>query len=118
RRVQGALVAACLVTCFAACSGGALATPPAFDGAAGMGAAAGAAGSAAGAAGTTTVVEAGATGGAGMTDAAQTDGGADVTPGPFREFDVPTPNSSPWGITVGPDGALWFTELVGGKIGR
>src|SRR5437868_6578127 len=38
--------------------------------------------------------------------------------GPFTEFDVPTMNSSPWGITVGPDGALWFTELVGGNIGR
>jgi virginiamycin B lyase len=32
------------------------------------------------------------------------------------EFLVPTPNSSPWGITVGPDNNLWFTEAR--KIGR
>ena len=31
---------------------------------------------------------------------------------------VPTPNSQPAGITVGPDGALWFTEENGHKIGR
>ena len=27
-------------------------------------------------------------------------------------------NSQPWGITAAPDGALWFTEYVGNKIGR
>lgn len=36
----------------------------------------------------------------------------------FLEFATPTPMSSPSGITVGPDGALWFTELSGNKIGR
>jgi virginiamycin B lyase len=34
------------------------------------------------------------------------------------EFPTPTANSSPWGITAGPDGALWFTELAAGQIGR
>jgi virginiamycin B lyase len=34
------------------------------------------------------------------------------------EFTVPTANSRPGGITVGPDGALWFTEENGHKIGR
>src|SRR5437660_697497 len=28
----------------------------------------------------------------------------------IKEFPVPTPNSSPEGITTGPDGNLWFTE--------
>lgn len=31
---------------------------------------------------------------------------------------MPTPNSEPSGITAGPDGALWFTEFDGNKIGR
>jgi virginiamycin B lyase len=35
----------------------------------------------------------------------------------ITEFPTPTVNSGPAGITTGPDGALWFTELVG-KIGR
>ena len=35
----------------------------------------------------------------------------------ITEYEIPTPNSSPGGITTGPDGALWFTESVG-KIGR
>ena len=34
------------------------------------------------------------------------------------EFTVPTPVSQPAGITLGPDGALWFTEENGHKIGR
>jgi virginiamycin B lyase len=34
------------------------------------------------------------------------------------EFLVPTPASQPAGITVGPDGAIWFTEENGHKIGR
>jgi streptogramin lyase len=33
-------------------------------------------------------------------------------------YPVPTINSTPFGITVGPDGALWFTEETGNKIGR
>jgi hypothetical protein len=38
----------------------------------------------------------------------------------FTEFPIPTLSSVPFGITTGPDGALWFTESVnpGGKIGR
>ena len=38
--------------------------------------------------------------------------------GKIIEFPVPTANSGPFGITAGPDGNLWFTELVGNKIGR
>jgi virginiamycin B lyase len=34
------------------------------------------------------------------------------------EFAVPTANSKPEGIAAGPDGALWFTENAGSKIGR
>src|SRR5215203_2454606 len=35
-----------------------------------------------------------------------------------NEFPIPTANSRPAGITTGPDGALWFTERGGDKIGR
>ncbi len=35
----------------------------------------------------------------------------------ITETAIPTANSDPAGITTGPDGALWFTEL-GGRIGR
>jgi virginiamycin B lyase len=37
---------------------------------------------------------------------------------PITEFPLPTPNMRPTGITAGPDGALWFTEMFGNKIGR
>ena len=30
----------------------------------------------------------------------------------FTQFPIPTANSSPYGITKGPDGNLWFTECV------
>jgi streptogramin lyase len=36
----------------------------------------------------------------------------------INEFTIPTANSLPFGITLGPDGALWFTENGGNKIGR
>jgi hypothetical protein len=36
----------------------------------------------------------------------------------FNEYAVPTSNSGPLGITMGPDNALWFVELYGNKIGR
>jgi hypothetical protein len=36
----------------------------------------------------------------------------------ITEFPLPTPNSGPSGITAGPDGALWFSEETGNKIGR
>jgi hypothetical protein len=35
----------------------------------------------------------------------------------ITEYPVPTANSYPAGITAGPDGALWFTEYYGNKIG-
>lgn len=38
--------------------------------------------------------------------------------GVFTEFPVPTASGEPYGIAVGPDGAIWFTELTGNKIGR
>src|SRR5262249_52870362 len=34
------------------------------------------------------------------------------------EFLTPTANSQPFGMTRGPDGNLWFTESLAGKIGR
>ena len=38
---------------------------------------------------------------------------------PINEFLIPTsPNSNPTGITAGPDGNLWFTELTGNNTGR
>lgn len=33
-------------------------------------------------------------------------------------YTIPTPDSQPWGIVGGRDGALWFTEWGGNKIGR
>ena len=38
--------------------------------------------------------------------------------GGITEYLVPSANSFPEGITSGPDGALWFTELGSNKIGR
>ncbi len=36
----------------------------------------------------------------------------------ITEFPIPTASSFPQGIAAGPDGALWFTELNGNRIGR
>ena len=36
----------------------------------------------------------------------------------ITEFPVTTAGADPGGITVGPDGNLWFTEFFVGKIGR
>ena len=36
----------------------------------------------------------------------------------FTEFLPPTPASRPSAITTGPDGALWFTEYYGSRVGR
>jgi len=36
----------------------------------------------------------------------------------ITEFVIPTANSGPTGIAAGPDGALWFTEFNGNKVGR
>src|SRR5580658_1259667 len=47
-----------------------------------------------------------------------------LAPPPFRhflqyvEFPIPTTSSEPYGITAGPDGALWFTESFSNNIGR
>ncbi len=38
--------------------------------------------------------------------------------GTIKEFAVPTAGSLPYGICVGPDGNLWFTEYEGDQIGR
>ena len=44
--------------------------------------------------------------------------------GKFTEWTIPTAGSSPWGIALGPEIStdtgtfVWFTESVGGKIGR
>jgi virginiamycin B lyase len=38
--------------------------------------------------------------------------------GIYDVFEVPTANAQVRGITAGPDGALWFTEFTGNKIGR
>ncbi len=41
-----------------------------------------------------------------------------MTPdGTFREWSL-TPGSFPNRIVAAPDGAVWFTELFGGKLGR
>src|SRR6516162_5458891 len=34
------------------------------------------------------------------------------------QFPIPTSGSGAWGIAAGSDGALWFVEYVGNKIGR
>lgn len=41
-----------------------------------------------------------------------------TTSGVISEFAIPTPNSHPTGIAVGPDGALWFGEGTANNIGR
>jgi hypothetical protein len=46
-----------------------------------------------------------------------------LSPGPasaadITEFSIPTGGSAPRGIAAGPDGALWFTEAFGNRIGR
>ena len=41
-----------------------------------------------------------------------------TTSGVITEYAIPTANSNPFGITVGPDGALWFGEASGNRIGR
>ena len=41
-----------------------------------------------------------------------------TTGGQFIKYPLPTVDAVPFEITIGPDGALWFTEFVGNKIGR
>jgi virginiamycin B lyase len=38
--------------------------------------------------------------------------------GTITEYPIPTPDSFSNRIIVGPDGALWFSQLMGNKIGR
>jgi virginiamycin B lyase len=38
--------------------------------------------------------------------------------GEIIEYDIPTANAGPYGIALGPDGAMWFTENQGNKIGQ
>jgi len=40
------------------------------------------------------------------------------TTGELRQFFLPAGAGAPWGITVGPDGKIWFTEVSAGKVGR
>jgi len=49
---------------------------------------------------------------------AQAAGGPTCLPGCITEYPVPTRDSIPHGIVVGPDGALWFHEGPANKIGR
>jgi virginiamycin B lyase len=35
----------------------------------------------------------------------------------ITEYTIPTAASAPYGITVGPDGRIWFTEYQGNKVG-
>ncbi len=41
-----------------------------------------------------------------------------ATAGTITEFPVPIAGSEPWGITLGPDGKMWFTDPGANKIGR
>src|SRR5215467_3397303 len=36
----------------------------------------------------------------------------------FKSFRIPTNNSQPEGITLGPDGHMWFAEAAANQIGR
>ena len=43
---------------------------------------------------------------------------ASIAPATITEHPVPTPNASLRGVTVGPDGDLWYTANFANKIGR
>ena len=43
---------------------------------------------------------------------------ASADEGAFSEYPIPTQDSVPQGVVLGPDGAIWFAEYAGGKIGR
>jgi virginiamycin B lyase len=36
----------------------------------------------------------------------------------IAEYAIGTSNAHPRGIVTGPDGAIWFAEFLGNKIGR
>jgi len=39
-------------------------------------------------------------------------------PGVITEYNLPNAAAGPQGIAFGPDGALWFTEMAGNRLGR
>jgi len=41
-----------------------------------------------------------------------------TTSGAIKEYRLPTPDSRPFGITLGPDRNIWFAEWKGNKIGK
>jgi virginiamycin B lyase len=41
-----------------------------------------------------------------------------TTTGELKQFFLPAGAGAPWGITVGPDDKIWFTEVSAGKVGR
>jgi hypothetical protein len=41
-----------------------------------------------------------------------------LPPGAVTEFTIPSDGSGPHSITTGPDGALWFAEYHGNRVGR
>jgi len=43
-------------------------------------------------------------------------GSIDIRTGAYREYDLPS--SDPLGLTLGPDGALWYTDRANAKVGR
>ncbi len=43
---------------------------------------------------------------------------AQAVPGGITAYNTPTPESSPFDITTGSDGNLWFTEYAANKIGK
>jgi hypothetical protein len=51
-----------------------------------------------------------------LSSAGQASAGA--SPPRIEEYVLPTSGSSPLGITVGPDRALWFVEYGGNNVGR
>src|SRR5579862_687532 len=54
-----------------------------------------------------------------VAEAVENNGIGRITPsGAITVFPVPTPNSLPEDIVVGPDGNLWFTESLANQIGR
>ncbi len=53
----------------------------------------------------------------GPTEALPSSDARDAQPQIF-EFSVPTLSAHPAGIALGPDGNVWFTEMLGNKIGR
>src|SRR5262245_18472308 len=41
----------------------------------------------------------------------------DLSTNKITEYPIPTSHSAPQGITLGPDGNIWFTESLGNTIG-